>query len=32
MFTCHCCGFRTLHEKPTGTYEICEVCFWEEAH
>ena len=29
-FGCHCCGFLTLSEAPTGTYEICKVCFWED--
>jgi hypothetical protein len=28
-FTCPCCGYRTLPEPP-GSYEICEVCFWED--
>ena len=29
-FNCPCCGFRTLTEKPPGTYEICPVCYWED--
>lgn len=29
-FNCPCCGYRTLREKPGGTYNICEVCFWED--
>lgn len=29
-FTCHCCGYKTLDEEPTDTYEICEICFWED--
>lgn len=29
-FACPCCGYRTLEEKPAGTYAICEVCFWED--
>lgn len=29
-FACPCCGFLTLREPPTGTYDICEVCFWED--
>ena len=29
-FTCPCCGYKTFNEKPNGTYEICEVCFWED--
>ncbi|UAL47859.1 hypothetical protein K7887_02505 [Sutcliffiella horikoshii] len=27
---CLCCGYRTLEEEPPGTYEICEICFWED--
>jgi Cysteine-rich CPCC len=27
---CPCCGYRTLDERPPGTYEICPVCFWED--
>jgi len=26
--TCYCCGYRTIKER--GTYEICEVCKWED--
>lgn len=29
-FACRCCGFKTLDERPVGTYEICPVCFWED--
>lgn len=29
-YQCPCCGNYTLHEKPPGTYEICEVCNWED--
>ena len=28
--TCPCCGFKTLDEKPPGTYDICPICFWED--
>ncbi len=27
---CPCCGYLTLLRAPHGTYELCEVCFWEE--
>jgi hypothetical protein len=27
-FTCPCCGYPTLGER--GTYEICEICNWED--
>ncbi len=30
MHPCPCCGNRTLHEQPPGTFEICSVCFWED--
>ena len=29
-FACPCCGYKTLDEKPLGTYDICPVCFWED--
>jgi hypothetical protein len=29
-YFCKCCGFNTLSEFPDGTYEICEICFWED--
>ena len=29
-FACPCCGYKTLSEKPPGTYDICEICFWED--
>ncbi|MHC0039752.1 CPCC family cysteine-rich protein [Pseudoneobacillus sp. C159] len=29
-FTCPCCGYKTLDEEPPGTYDICEICFWED--
>lgn len=29
-FPCPCCGYRTLHEQPPGTFEICPVCCWED--
>lgn len=28
LFPCPCCGFETISE--IGTYEICEVCNWED--
>lgn len=30
LYTCPCCGYKTLDEKPPGTYDICEICFWED--
>ena len=30
LFFCPCCGYQTLDEKPPGTFNICEVCFWED--
>lgn len=29
-FRCPCCGFFTFGNKPTGTFEICQVCYWED--
>jgi len=29
-YKCQCCGYYTLYDKPIGTYEICEVCYWED--
>ena len=29
-FYCDCCGYNTLNEKPNGTYQVCETCFWED--
>lgn len=31
MYPCPCCGYRTLSEKPPGTYLICPICCWEDA-
>lgn len=28
-YTCPCCGFKVFDEPP-GSYEICEVCGWED--
>ncbi|HEX7887861.1 MAG TPA: CPCC family cysteine-rich protein [Ramlibacter sp.] len=28
-FTCPCCGYLTLGDWP-GSYEICDVCSWED--
>ncbi len=29
-FHCPCCGYRTLANRPPGTFEICPVCYWED--
>ena len=29
-YKCPCCGFYTFKRKPTGSYDICPVCFWED--
>ena len=30
LYTCPCCGYKTLPENPPGTDEICKICFWED--
>ena len=29
-FKCPCCGYFTYSEKPNNTFQLCEVCFWED--
>lgn len=29
-YFCRCCNYNSLNEFPNGTYEICEICFWED--
>jgi hypothetical protein len=29
-FPCPCCGYKTFSHKPNGSYDICEVCFYED--
>ena len=29
-FECPCCGYLTLTSPPSGTYELCPVCYWED--
>lgn len=29
-YPCACCGYLTMSEKESGTFEICPVCFWED--
>lgn len=29
-YACPCCGYKTLHEEPPGTFDICSICFWED--
>lgn len=28
-YPCPCCGYLTFDEEPSGTFEICPVCYWE---
>ncbi len=29
-YQCPCCGYFTYSEKLTNTFQLCEVCFWED--
>ncbi|PIC71538.1 hypothetical protein CSV77_04065 [Sporosarcina sp. P16b] len=29
-YTCPSYGYKTLDEKPSGTFDICGICFWED--
>lgn len=29
-YPCRCCGYRTLTDIPPGTYQVCQVCYWED--
>jgi hypothetical protein len=29
-YPCYCCGYLTLPEPGGGSYEVCEVCFWQD--
>ena len=29
-YKCPCCGYYTFNSKPTGEYDICPVCYWED--
>lgn len=30
LYTCPCCGYKTFGSEPPGTFEICDICFWED--
>lgn len=30
LFTCPCCGYKTIAEQTPGTFLICAVCGWED--
>jgi hypothetical protein len=29
-YACPCCRFFTLDDAPPGTFDICEICGWED--
>jgi Cysteine-rich CPCC len=29
-YACHCCGYKVLDEEPLGTFEVCDICYWED--
>lgn len=30
MYPCPCCGYLTMTFRDRGSFEICEVCGWED--
>lgn len=28
-YPCPCCGYL-IFDEPSGSYDICEICFWED--
>jgi len=30
LYTCPCCGYKTLSQEPPGTFDICLICGWED--
>ena len=29
-YACPCCSYYTFEKRPSGTYYICPVCYWED--
>lgn len=29
LYTCPCCGYKTLKDGNPGSFEICSICYWE---
>ncbi len=29
-YQCPCCGYLTFDEEPSGSFDICPVCYWED--
>ncbi len=29
-YPCPCCEYLTFDEEPSGSFEICPVCYWED--
>lgn len=30
LYTCLCCGYKTMDQEPPGTFSICPKCLWED--
>lgn len=30
LYTCPCCGYKTLEIDTPGSFEICPICYWED--
>ena len=30
LYTCPCCGYKTLESETRGSFDICPICYWED--
>ncbi|MEA3379249.1 MAG: CPCC family cysteine-rich protein [Pseudomonadota bacterium] len=30
QYYCPCCGYKGLDEEPPGSFDICDICGWED--
>jgi hypothetical protein len=29
-YQCPCCAYYAFRQEPTGEYDICTICYWED--